>query len=308
MENTGNKLQDQLKEIKEIRRNIDLYKSIHVDTGYIKTNHKIKQRLVKQTFIQVFNQVAAILLLPLLISTLLLIYIINHKEPAPVLYTEIKAAPGTIIQTELPDQSKVWLNSGSSLRYPNQFADDKRNVELTGEGFFNIRTDPARPFEVSIPSGLQIIARGTAFNVNAYDDEPYNEIVLHHGLVDVKLKNEYIQMSPNGMLIFHKQDYSISKLFINADDKIAWKDGRLIFRNTPLDEVMRKLSRRYNVKITLHNKNNATYRIRATITNETITQILDLIKMAAPIEWKLSNAEQNKDASFSQQHIDVIIK
>lgn len=308
MKNVDNKLQNQLKEINEIKRTIDLYKSINVDTGYIKTNHKIKQYLIKQTFIQVFNRVAAMLLLPLLLSTLLLLYIINHREPAPVLYTEIKAAPGTIIQTELPDQSKVWLNSGSSLRYPNQFADKKRSVELTGEGFFNIRTDPTRPFEVSIPSGLQIIARGTAFNVNAYHDEPNNEIVLHHGLVDVKFKNEYIQMSPNGMLLFHKQDHSISKLFVNADDKIAWKDGRLIFRNTPLDEVMRKLSRRYNVNITLQNKNNVNYRIRATITNETITQILDFIKMAAPIEWKLSEVEQNKDNSFTQQQIDVIIK
>ena len=308
MENTDNKIQNQLKEIKEIRKNIDLYKSINVDTGYIKTNHKIKQHLIKRTFIQVFNRVAAILLLPLLISTLLLIYIINHKEPAPVLYTEIKAAPGTIIQTELPDQSKVWLNSGSTLRYPNQFADDKRKVELTGEGFFEIQTNPACPFEVTTPPGLQVTAWGTAFNVNAYDDDPTNEIVLQQGIVDVKYKNKSIKMNPDEMITLHKTAKSMTKATVNTDEKIAWTNGRIIFRNTPLDEVMRKLSRRYNVDITLHQKKKENYRIRATFSNETITQILDYLKMSVSIDWKLSETEQNNDATFTRQHIDVIIK
>jgi ferric-dicitrate binding protein FerR (iron transport regulator) len=115
-------------------------------------------------------------------------------------------------------------------------------------------------------------------------------------------------MNPNEMITFHKSDHSITKTDVNANDKIEWKNGRLIFRNTPLDEVMKKLARRYNVNITLHNPRNANYRIRATITNETITQILDFLKMATPIEWKLSEVEQNKDATLTKQQIDVIIK
>lgn len=308
MENIRKTLHEQLDDIKDINKNIKLYKSINVNSGYIKTAHKIDQCQRKHSFLKVLNRIAAILILPLLISTLSLIYFITKKDTPPTLYTEVKAAPGSIIQTELPDRSTVWLNSGSTLRYPNQFADDMRIVELTGEGFFSIQSNPECPFEVSIPSGLQIIARGTTFNINAYDDEPQNEIVLQQGRIDVKYKDKIITMDPDEIITFHKSDHSITKTDVNANDKIAWKNGRLIFRNTPLDEVMRKLARRYNVNITLHNPKNANYRIRATITNETITQILDFLKMAAPIEWELSEVEQNKDATLTRQHIDVIIK
>lgn len=310
MKDTEKKLQEQLTEIKKISKDIDLYKKIDVDFAYTETNRKIKHRLRKQFFTTTFNKVAAVLIFPLLISTLLLSYIIisDEKDSIQVLYTEIKAAPGTIIQTELPDKSTVWLNSSSSIRYPNQFSGDKRNVELIGEGYFDIQTDPDCPFEVTIPAGLQIIARGTEFNINAYDDEPYNEIVLQHGIVDVKYKNKYINIHPDEMITLHKADYLITKANTNTEEKIAWKNGLLIFRNTPLDEVMRKLSRRYNVNITLHNKKNENYKVRATFTNETITQILDFLKMSVSIEWTLSEVEQNTDATFTKQHIDVRIK
>lgn len=311
MKNSEKNLQDQLVEIKQIRKKINIYKNIDVDAGYIKTNRKINHYLKKQSILKTFNRVAAILLLPLLISTLFSLYYISTLEKnktTPVQYTEIKAAPGTIIRTELPDESTVWLNSSSSLRYPNRFSGDKRKVELTGEGFFEIQTDPDFPFEVNTSSGLQITARGTAFNVYAYEDEPKSEIVLQHGAVDVKYKNEYLTMKPDEMIILHKTNPSIKKANVNTEEKIAWKNGRLIFRNTPLDEVMRKLSRRYNVDITLHNKKNENYGVRATFTNETITQILDYLKMSVSIEWNLSEVEQNKDATFTKQHIDVRIK
>jgi ferric-dicitrate binding protein FerR (iron transport regulator) len=313
MKKSEKKLQDQLVEIKQIRKKIDLYKNIDVDAGYIKTNYKINHHVRKQSILKAFNKIAAILLLPLLISTLFLLYYINtagKDETTPVLYTEIKAAPGTIIRTELPDESIVWLNSSSSLRYPNHFFGDKRKVELMGEGFFEVQTNPDFPFEVNTASGLQITARGTAFNVYAYEDEPNNEIVLQHGAVDVKYKNEYLTMKPDEMIILDKtnSNHWTKKTNINAEEKIAWKNGRLIFRNTPLDEVMRKLSRRYNVDITLHNRKNENYRVRATFTNETITQILDYLKMSVSIEWSLSEVEQNTDATFTKQHIDVRIK
>ena len=98
------------------------------------------------------------------------------------------------MQTELPDNSVVWLNSGSSLRYPIRFQDDKRNVELTGEAFFDIQSNSDVPFEVTTPSKLQVIARETKFNINAYRDDLYEEIVLQEGLVEIKHYSQLMAM------------------------------------------------------------------------------------------------------------------
>lgn len=303
--------QKHLKIIKRIKQDINIYKNIDVDHGYLKTVHKIKSRSRQHAFSRIFTRAASILLIPLLLSTIILLTVVSKektKNAQTLLYTEITAAPGTIIQTELPDRSVVWLNSGSSLRYPSRFSGDKRKVELSGEAFFNVQTNPDIPFEVTIPSGLQILAYGTAFNINAYQEDQTNEIVLQEGIVDIKYKQQNMAMKPNDMICFYKNDHSIKRSVVNIEEKIAWKNGRIIFRNAPLEEVMKRLSRRYNVDITLHKEQNIDYRIRASFSNETITQILDFLKMAAPIEWELSETEQNTDDTFTKQHIYVSVK
>ena len=80
--------------------------------------------------------------------------------------------PGTITRLVLPDQSVVWLNAGSRLVYPSVFDEKERKVQLFGEGYFEVEADPEHPFCVSTSEGLRVIAYGTKFNVNAYDDEP----------------------------------------------------------------------------------------------------------------------------------------
>jgi ferric-dicitrate binding protein FerR (iron transport regulator) len=108
--------------------------------------------------------------------------------------------------------------------------------------------------------------------------------------------------------LFDKTSEKIQVSQINTDLKTSWKDGRLIFRNATLEEVIAKLSRRYNVDIVLHKQTNKKYKFRASFTNETITQILSYLKLAAPIEWKFTETEQKGDASFKQQQIHLWIK
>ena len=310
MEYTETEIREQIEIVKNIKQDIDIYKNIDVGNGYLKTVRKIKTRSGKLLFIHIFNKAAAILIIPLLISVAYLLSIVDRDAEVPqnMLYTKITAAPGTVIQTELPDKSTVWLNSGSTLRYPSHFFGDRRKVELVGEGFFDVQTNPDMPFEVTTPSGLQAIAHGTEFDISAYPDDSSEDIVLKEGVVEIIYKNQNIIMKPDNMISLRRDDLSLKKSNVNVEEKTAWVHGRMIFRNSSLEEVMKKLSRRYNVEIALHKENKVDYRIRASFSNETITQIMDYLKIAAPITWSMSDIEQNTDATFSKQKINVQVK
>ena len=102
-----------------------------------------------------------------------------------------------MIRYELPDGSVVWLNAGTTLRYPTVFKKDNRSVELKGEAYFEIQADQERPFYVNTQNGLSVYVYGTKFNVNAYENDDYVETVLEKGKVNVITPNrETIVLTP----------------------------------------------------------------------------------------------------------------
>lgn len=297
--------------LKALDIDIKEHQAINIPEGYKQTQLKIKKKSRKILILQIWNKTAAIITIVLFISTLALLYALLQKQNSfysHITYTEITASPGAILKTQLPDDSEVWLNSGATLRFPSQFGSDKRMVELTGEAFFDVKTNPDHPFEVSIPSGLKVVAKGTSFNINAYKDEQVNEVALQHGNVEVLYDNIRIDLRPSEMAYFNKGSHKLRKSLINIEEKIGWKDGLLIFRNTSLDEVLKKLSRRHNAEICLHKERDIDYHIRATFSSETLPQILDVLKLAAPITWSVKEMQQNNDYTFTKQQINVWVK
>jgi len=312
MNQTEENILNKIKILKALDEDILENKRIKTSEGYRKTLLKIRKRSHKQTVYQTFSKIAAILVLPLLLSTLAFLYVFLSQKNEALLsyitYTEITAVPGSVIKTQLPDNSEVWLNSGSKLRYPSLFSGEKRTVELTGEAFFDVQTNPDFPFEVETPTGMKVQARGTAFNINAYEDNEIYEVVLQNGKVDVIQNDQLISLSPEEMATLDRVTGQLVKTTTNIEEKTGWKEGLLIFRNTPLEDVFKQLSRRYNVEFSIHNDASVNYRIRATFSTETITQILNVLKLAAPISWSMKEMEQQDDNSFSKQHINIVIK
>jgi ferric-dicitrate binding protein FerR (iron transport regulator) len=310
MEIDNRKIKGELLKIKELQDDIRFYKRIDVPCAYARTISVIDREQRKIRFRNVFNRVAAILFIPLFTCAFVLLYLLNHQADAfgQEVYAEVKVSPGTIMQVELPDRSRVWLNSESNLRYPVKFKGKARAVKLEGEGFFDVYTDAGRPFEVTVPSGMKVVARGTEFNLKAYGGDDENEAVLQDGMVDVAYGNFRATIRPGEMVKLDRKNSRITRSSVRTDEKTAWKDGKIIFRNTPLEEVMKQLSRRYNINITLQNRTRKSYLIRATFSTETIAQILDYLKIAAPIEWHMTKPEQNEDSTFDRQQINVIIK
>lgn len=304
-----NDIINQIKRIRALSEDIEDYRSIDTDRAYGRVDRRIRKQ-VRQIYWQYASRIAAVLLLPLLISTITVsyLYIEQKNELAKIAYNEVVSAPGTVTRLELPDHSIVWLNAESRLSYPTAFNGKEREVKLSGEGYFEVQSDREYPFYVSTDGGLKVMAYGTKFNVNAYHDEPVIEAVLERGKIDVISENKRIQLEPNKQATFDKETGEFTVSTINMDEKTGWKEGRLVFRNAPLEVVLQRLSRRYNVDIVLHKKGNKAYNYRATFTTETIEQILNYLKISAPIEWSIRKAEQNEDASFPKECIDVYLR
>lgn len=166
-------------------------------------------------------------------------------------YNVLSTPRGGQYQLVLPDGSKVWLNAASSLRYPTVFAGGERVVELKGEAYFEIANNPAMPFKVNVDKAgvpVQVEVLGTHFNIMAYGDEPsVNTALLEgavrvHGPSAVRLVRPGEQATVNG-------GGKLSVARADMEEAVAWKDGMFKFNEATIDQVMRQLSRWYDVEV-----------------------------------------------------------
>lgn len=152
-----------------------------------------------------YMKYAAILTLPFMLTTFLLGYPYFQKPETTVQYAEVTAAAGAIIHYELPDRSEVWLNAGTTLRYPTAFQEDQRNVGLNGEAYFEVRANKEYPFYVNTPNGPTIYVYGTKFNVTAYADDTCMSTVLEQGNINAILPAKgIVNLTPGEQLFYDK--------------------------------------------------------------------------------------------------------
>lgn len=302
-----------VEQIISVENEIKELASYDVSKGYQGMMEKIGEKRKIVHWSSWLQRTAVILVIPLLISTLTLLYQ-NQKQRNEFNHTgwvEVSAAPGLVSKFELPDRSKVWLNSGSTLRYPVRFMKHIREVELDGEGYFEVKSDKENPFYVATGSGVRVMAHGTHFNVNAYDEYDDIEAVLSEGKIDFLFsENTLQQLKPGEQAVFNKNSHQLTVNPVNVYEKTAWKDGKIVFRNASLEEVFSQLSRRYNIDIFFHDdyKLSTGYRCRVTFTNETIQQIFSYLEIAAPIKWIVSAPVQQNDSTLMKQRVDVWLK
>ena len=161
-----------------------------------------------------------------------------------VVYNDIVTQRGRQWKMTLPDGSEVWLNAESSLHFPVSFKGQKeRIVQLTGEAYFKVAHNASQPFKVVVGNTV-IEDIGTSFNVNAYQDEPNIVTTLVEGIVKV----DDIKLKP-GQQASKGEDGDIKLRVVNTDDYTAWITGQLSLENVSVKELMRQLSRWYDVDI-----------------------------------------------------------
>lgn len=290
-----------LQKAQALGEDIKEMESIDANQAYEKAWMKIKSSQRKRFYNQCMRY-AAFLTLPLFLTSLVLGYLYFQASMVDEKYAEVTAATGSVIRYELPDHSVVWLNAGSTLRYPTAFRKDNRTVELRGEGYFEVQADHTRPFYVNTSNGVSVYVYGTKFNVSAYEDDNSIETVLEKGKVNVILpgKNAVV-LAPGEELLYNKQSKEMIKSEVDVVEKTAWKDGKLIFRNLSIEEIFKRLERHFNVEIQLNNRYNKEYKYRATFRNETLPQILDYLAKSAALKWKMEEAVQQGDNTFTKR-------
>ncbi len=218
-----------------------------------------------------------------------------HQKAIPtneVIYNTLLVPFGKRSKIKLSDGSIVWLNSGSKLIYPSVFAGKEREVYLEGEAIFDVTHNPKKRFKV-LTEGQEINVLGTVFNVSSYPNDNSVKTVLKSGSVQINYNknasNSIVTISPGTMAEYHKKGQMIETKKVNIYDYFSWKDGILIFKNNDLPYIIAKLSRYYNVKISLKGnlKTKETFSGRLDLKND-VENVLNTLQETTNFEYSLN--------------------
>lgn len=256
------------------------------------------------------QRVAAILFIPALLSGVW--YFMKQNELSKELGVltvnqEIITQPGTKSHLFLPDSTEVWLNSASTLRFPSVFKGNERRINLQGEAIFKVSRNKQKPFIVGT-SAMDIEAVGTEFNVSAYSGDLKLTTTLAEGKVKITDKadaSKILFLDPGTQVNYNTSNKTYKTETVRVEDVIAWRDGILIFNETPFYEVVAKLGRWFNADIQLSEQSIAYYRFTGTFTSESLEQVMELLTLTTPITYTTSKREVLNDKTYTKQEIRI---
>ncbi len=259
---------------------------------------------------RIIFQIAAVLFLAIFFSAGFNYFFGNKRIENTTVYSqEIHAAYGTTSNINLPDGSTVFLNSGSTLRFSSIFSQqNQRNVELIGEGFFKVAKDSFNPFIVSA-GGLDIKVLGTKFNVNAYESDSETKIVLVEGKVAIqksesKSNDKQIELKPNQIATFNLKENKLYKQSaIDLEKYIGWTEGKIVFIDDPIQEVIKRLKNWYNVDLQIDDNQLLNYRFTGTFINESLEEILTILCLTSPMQYVIEPSVKGANEKFSKRKI-----
>jgi transmembrane sensor len=234
---------------------------------------------------------AAVFILALLSASVTL-FLLNKKSGIgnTVKYAEIHVPNGEKTVITLSDCTKVWLNSGTTLRYPEVFDKKERKVFVIGEAYFEVAKNPDQPFIVN--AGLvNIKVLGTHFNISAYPDEQEIQATLVEGSINATniSTGKGIILTPGQQAIYSRDTKKMSCANVQTSMYTSWKDKRLQFENTELSEVIKKMERWYGVTIIADKSINLKSRYTFTIQTESLEKILHLMVFTNQISYNIKN-------------------
>ena len=264
-----------------------------------------KKREKKKNLWYFYRQVAAFLLVPVLLFSLLFYMYLGRAKQETVAWAEIDAPKGARIAFFLPDSTSGWLNGGAKLKYPLSFG-KQRKVELTGEAWLEVKHKTNSGFTVSV-ADLDINVTGTSFNVSAYADDDYTEIVLKEGSIIVNGKTGIFshKLSPEEKLTYNRVKNSIRVKKVETNLYSAWKDGYLVLDNEPIGQVVGRLGRWYNADITIQDEILKRYRFKATFKDEPLEEVLRLLALTTPISYEIKKRDMDNKGVFTKKRVTI---
>lgn len=209
----------------------------------------------------------------------------------------IRSLYGSVLESQLPDGSKVWLNANSSISFCSDFTAN-RVVDLSGEAFFEVSADRRHPFVVNTADG-RLTATGTKFNINAYPEMPYAQFTLVKGSAEVSVPapddernhQKTYSLSVGQQLTCRVPSDSVALAYVNTYNICAWRQGELIFRDQPLSAIFTRLEQIYNVKFIIDDPDIVKGNYNAKFRGENLSQIIHILEMSSPISCEFTNPD-----------------
>ncbi|ETN94045.1 FecR family protein [Zhouia amylolytica] len=204
---------------------------------------------------------------------------------------QIIAEKGEKKEFYLSDSTKVILNSNSSLTYQKHFEGSKRKVILEGEAFFDVTENKEKPFIVYTTSGMKIKVLGTSFNIKSYREDQYIETTLVEGKVKIIEDSTFktVELNPSQKATYIKTKDQIIIEDVDPHHYTSWRKGKLIYNETPMDQVLKDLERTYDVVFKVQSSKILEHKYNGIFDNLSLNQILELFELSSPITFKIND-------------------
>lgn len=286
------------KDIYAIQIALDTYdtmKNVDANEALKKINNLIspkeeENKPSSKVWIRQFQRIAAILILPLILVTSYLLFSISGSDLENQ-FVEVRTTSGMTSSLTLPDSTKVWLNSDSYIRYPLRFASNMRQVQLIGEAFFEVTKDEKKQFVVETINNTSIEVLGTSFNIEAYEDISEISTSLVTGkvrftYVDIDKGEQYLDVLPNHKVTYDRSSGEVILSNTNVIVDTAWKDGKVIFYDTPFEDVLRILEKKFSVIFEVKNSRLQELYFTGVFTYHPLDEILKHFEVASNVKYK----------------------
>jgi len=312
-ENIKSAMLDEIQEFEKSGSGIDTdYSRMFKTIQQVISEQKKSRRIVNLRFN--LARIAAIVVVAFILGGTLSYFLLQNDSGATASFCEVAAPLGSTSEIVLPDNSRVWLNAGSKIKYSTSFNRRDRMIFLEGEGYFKVAKNAKLPFTVDA-FGFEVKAIGTEFNVKAYKDDATIETTLVEGKVTLLHATENIMdnvfLTPNQKATFYKEKESLTiEVLKKIEEKkeelqyipgdrlviapridprsiISWKEDRLIIERERLDKLAEILGRKYNFNFEFKSDDIKRFRFSGTLEDETLQQVMDVIKISSPIDYAI---------------------
>ncbi|MNK50590.1 fec operon regulator FecR [compost metagenome] len=201
-------------------------------------------------------------------------------------YNTITTPVGSNYQVVLSDGTKVWLNAKSSLKFPVVFKGAERRVELSGEAYFEVAHNKKQPFLLTAKE-MNVQVLGTHFNVSAYDDDQTVKASLLEGTIKANYNNASLLLKPGQQALLKNEVGSLTQHSFDADEVMDWRNGYFIFRNEPINEIMKKISRWYHIEVNYQGQLSKEAFGGKYLKSNSLTELLSSLELTGTVKFRI---------------------
>lgn len=216
-----------------------------------------------------------------------LVYNVAGSDNEAVVLNSIETPNGGQYQVNLPDGTKVWLNAGTQIKFPTRFVGHERNVELTGEAYFEVAKNAKKPFKVKMSNHAEVVVLGTHFNISAYKEEREISTTLLEGAVMVKMEDMMERILPGQQALLNRIDKHINLVDdVNVNQVVAWKNGFFSIEGISLPALMKQVEKWYDVRVVYKDDVQADFMAKLP-RNISLVELISLLELTKQVHFKL---------------------